>query len=176
MPFSDGKGTADDVLVGVCDVCGDVVAIPAQSTPSIREARARELVSVEAKLPAVYVDVLDLAAYAIDPQVSTDFRKVMLTWFVHRCATETSGVSSLLEAHGYARATFPERRGIARRRISMKVSPRVESDFRLLEEGTALNKTELLKSVVWRIRDEILESPRKTVIRQLKDLSTIVVR
>lgn len=176
MPFSDGKGMADDVLVGVCDGCDEVVAIPAQSTPAIRDARARELVSVEARLPAIYVDVLDLAAYAIDPQVSTDFRKVMLTWFVHRCASEASGVRSLLEAHERARATFPERRGIARRRISMKVSPRVEGDFRLLEEGTSLNTTELLKSVVWRIRDEVLESPRNTVIRRLKDLSTVVVR
>ncbi len=41
VPFSDGKGVARDILVAVCDVCDSVVAIPAQSTPAIQEARLR---------------------------------------------------------------------------------------------------------------------------------------
>jgi hypothetical protein len=41
VPFSDGKGSAKDILVAVCDVCDHVVAVPAQSTPAIREARQR---------------------------------------------------------------------------------------------------------------------------------------
>jgi hypothetical protein len=36
VPFSDGSGVAKKILVGVCDRCGRVVAIPPQSTPSIR--------------------------------------------------------------------------------------------------------------------------------------------
>ena len=39
VPFSDGNGEAKDILVSVCDACGSVVAIPAQSTPAIKEAR-----------------------------------------------------------------------------------------------------------------------------------------
>lgn len=41
VPFSDGKGFATGILVAVCNICDDVVAIPAQSTPAIREARQR---------------------------------------------------------------------------------------------------------------------------------------
>jgi len=41
VPFSDGQGQAKEILVGVCDDCDTVVAIPAQSTPSIKEARKR---------------------------------------------------------------------------------------------------------------------------------------
>jgi hypothetical protein len=39
VPFSDGVGTAKDILVAVCDLCDDVVAIPAQSVASIAEVR-----------------------------------------------------------------------------------------------------------------------------------------
>lgn len=42
VPFSDGSGSAKGLLVAVCDVCGEVVATPAQSTPAIREARQEE--------------------------------------------------------------------------------------------------------------------------------------
>ena len=39
VSFSDGVGTAKDILVAVCDLCDDVVAIPAQSVISISEIR-----------------------------------------------------------------------------------------------------------------------------------------
>lgn len=41
--FSDGNGPTNDILVAVCDVCDDVVAVPAQSTLAIRETRQRVL-------------------------------------------------------------------------------------------------------------------------------------
>lgn len=39
VAFSDGQGSAKDLLVAVCDVCDAVVATPAQSTPAILAAR-----------------------------------------------------------------------------------------------------------------------------------------
>ena len=39
VSFSDGRGIAMDILVGVCDKCEQVVAIPAQSVPAISRAR-----------------------------------------------------------------------------------------------------------------------------------------
>lgn len=41
--FSDCKGAAKAILVGVCDTCSQMVSIPAQSTPAIRDARQKEL-------------------------------------------------------------------------------------------------------------------------------------
>lgn len=43
VPFSDGKGIAKAILVGVCNTCSQVVSIPSQSTPAIRDARLNEL-------------------------------------------------------------------------------------------------------------------------------------
>ena len=38
--FSDGQGIAKNILVGVCDDCGSVVAIPAQSVKAIAQSLA----------------------------------------------------------------------------------------------------------------------------------------
>lgn len=38
VPFRDGHGKVEGILVGVCDCCGDAVLIPAQSTPAIAAA------------------------------------------------------------------------------------------------------------------------------------------
>lgn len=39
IAFDDGSGVVRDILAAVCDVCDAVVAVPAQSTPTIRRAR-----------------------------------------------------------------------------------------------------------------------------------------
>lgn len=38
VQFSDWSAIVEGILVAVCDHCNDVVAIPAQSTPLIKEA------------------------------------------------------------------------------------------------------------------------------------------
>lgn len=38
VPLSNGKGEVPDVLVGVCDVCENVVSLPQQSAPQVKEA------------------------------------------------------------------------------------------------------------------------------------------
>ena len=37
VPFDDGTGVAPGILVAVCDGCNDVIGIPAQSTPAIKD-------------------------------------------------------------------------------------------------------------------------------------------
>jgi len=49
VPFSDGKGSARDILVARCDICDQTVAIPAQSTPAIREAPRRDVKSLNTR-------------------------------------------------------------------------------------------------------------------------------
>ena len=39
VSFNDGVGIAENILVAVCDVCKDTVAIPSQSVVTIADAR-----------------------------------------------------------------------------------------------------------------------------------------
>jgi hypothetical protein len=173
VPFSDGNGEVKDILVSVCDLCDQVVAIPAQSTPAIREARLKEVKSIEAQLPAIYLDMLDLAAYTIDSASSTEFRKALVTLYVHRFASGEYPKERLMKAHRSAVARFKEQRGAARRRLSMKVTPRIAEDIKTLTEDTEMNQTEVLKSVIYQIQADVVEARKPALMRELSALSVI---
>lgn len=49
VPFDDGVGEVNGVLVSVCDVCDQVVGVPAQSIPAIKAAREAAVLSIETK-------------------------------------------------------------------------------------------------------------------------------
>jgi len=55
--------TVPDVLVAVCEVCGQVVGVPHQSTPKINEHRRHKKVDqvpIEARIPRVLDEAVDL--------------------------------------------------------------------------------------------------------------------
>lgn len=176
VPFNDAKGSAKNILVGVCNVCDSVVSIPAQSTPAIAEARKREAVSLEASLPAIYVDVLDLAVHRISPQSASDFRRPLLSYFFHQFAHKSASVRQLKRAHALSLQMFPEERGGYKRRLSLKVSSTVAEDVSWLVGATQLNTTELLKSMVYEIHQQVLESPKASRIKDLQTIATYTGR
>lgn len=55
VPFRETEGCAKQILVGVCDVCGDAVLVPAQSTPAIAEALIEAESATAPSLP-VYIE------------------------------------------------------------------------------------------------------------------------
>ena len=172
IPFSDGKGLARKILVAQCSTCQTMVAIPAQSTPAIRDARDREVVSLEASLPAIYLDVMDLAVYNISPTTASDFRRPLLSYFLHQYAHKPRSVGQLKRARLKCPDVFPEKRGDAKRRLSLKVSSVVAADLDWLLTATQLSKTDLIKSVVYEIHQSLLEKPNQAFLRDLRAIAT----
>jgi hypothetical protein len=173
VPFSDGKGEVKNILAAVCDTCDRVVAVPAQSTPAIRETRQKEVRPIEAQLPAIYLDILDLAAYMIDSASSTEFRKVLMMLYLHRFASGEYPRARLVNAHRSATERFQERRGAARRRLSMKVTPRIAEDLKTLMQQTTLSQTEVIKSVIYQIQTDVIETQKPALLKELGALSII---
>jgi hypothetical protein len=173
VPFSDGKGEVKNILSAVCDVCDQVVAVPAQSTPAIREARQKEVRPIEAQLPAIYLDVLDLAAYMVDSASSTEFRKVLMMLYLHRFASGEYPRSRLVKAHELTIERFKERRGAARRRLSMKVTPRIAEDLKALMDATTMTQTQIIKSVIYQIQCDVIESQKPALLKELVALAII---
>ncbi len=175
VPFSDRRGTAKEILAGVCDRCGKVVAIPPQSTPAIKAARDKADVSIEAMLPAVYLEALDLACYRIDPAVPQDFRKRLLMYYVHRSVGDRSAVRRIAKIMDKASAEFrkAERSTSVRRRLSMKVSPAMSHSVDRLMEATKLNKTDLFKSLVVQIEKDIVAPNRPANLAELRTLASV---
>ncbi|WP_275270410.1 hypothetical protein [Limnobacter sp. P1] len=172
VPFSDKKGFAHDILVGVCDQCDHVVSIPAQSTPAISESRRKALRSIEVRLPAIYLDMLDLAAFTVEPDSTPDFRKDLLCYYIHDLAHDPKGIQRLLSAHKLSLVSYTiDTVKIPRRRLSMKVPEKLKVELQRLESESELNTTDLLKSVVFDIQRDVLQKPKPLKIKALQYLA-----
>lgn len=183
VPFSDGHGEAKDILVGVCDTCDTIVAIPAQSTPAIKEARKQQLTSIEARLPAIYLDVLDAAMHSVTREAGVQIRKLFFSYYFRELvAQQAKSAKSLHKVHEVFAQSLSEQM-IARRlppshsmkRLSMKVNHYVADDFVVLLQATHMNRTELLKSVISQIQEDVLEEKNPTVISDLQRLTRVAM-
>lgn len=173
MSFSDGKGLAQNILVSICDSCDRVVGIPAQSTPAIREARKKETRSLEANLPAIYVDLLDLIAYTLNKDCSTDSRRSLLLFYLMQLSSTDTAVKRIKQCHKEALLEFPERRGTDRRRLSMKVSMSFDRDFRNLSTKSKLNASDILKSVVFAMKIDLIDKPKNRLLKTMRDVVSL---
>ena len=173
VPFSDDSGSVPNLLVAVCDRCGDVVAIPAQSTPSIRNARETASKPIEVNLPAPYMEVLDYATYIIDPMVTTEFRKHLLVYYIRRTASREDGPSTIGSLFKRKSVQFTTN-GVPKRRLSFKVTPRLNNDLNLIMESAGLRRTDVIKGLVIQIKNEIVEPKRPRHLAELQRLAVVI--
>ena len=171
VPFSDGSGVVRGILVGVCEACDEVISFPPQSTPSIAAARRRATLSLEANLPASYVDALDAAACRIDTQANTEFRKRLLMFYLNRYARGDEDVPELLrlaETSGGIVASGPARR------LSFKLSEQAQARLDDVLAKTGLSKTQLLKALIGKIADDIVFTAKPRRLPELIALCEVM--
>lgn len=172
VPFRDGRGKVDDVLVGACDVCGDAIIIPAQSTPAIAAARQKIENSLEVKIPAPFIDVLDAAITRIAAHPTPEFRKPLFVYYVDRFAAgkdKPADLVRLLEKHDplFWKPTAPKKR------LSMKLSEVTDGRINAIMRSANLSKTDIVKSIVLKIYQDIVlpDKPKhRATLAQIADL------
>lgn len=171
VPFDDGSGVVRDILAGSCDGCGEVVSIPAQSTPAIRRGREVAEIPLEVQLPAPALEILDAAAYRIDPQATPRFRKMLIAYYINRLAGEP-GAGDALKSRNDAVRSRP-RVKVPRRRLSLKLAPRTNDAFDRLRTVSGLPKTDLVLSVVDMIEAEIVRPRKPRILSDLKQIAAV---
>lgn len=180
VPFDDGSGTVRDILTAVCDECAQVVAVPAQSTPAIRNARDVADISLEVSIPAPEVEILDAAAYRIDPRATTRFRKSLFAYYLSKWQRETGALDHLGED---VMTWLTQRQALSKqiagikipkRRISFKLSPATNQNVHKIMDRTNLDKTKLMRGVIMMTEREILSDEPGPVIRELQEIAAIV--
>jgi metal-responsive CopG/Arc/MetJ family transcriptional regulator len=171
VPFNDGSGVVKDILALVCDVCDEVIATPAQSTPAIKAARETAVKSIEVSLPASFVEALDLAAFRIDPEATTEFRKRLLAYYIHRAA-ESGQPTERMESR-IARSGERFDADAPKRRLSFKVTPRLSSEIDKIIERSKLSKSDLIKSLVMQIDEDILQPKSPINMKELRRLAAV---
>ncbi|MBK5946494.1 hypothetical protein CCR83_08635 [Rhodobacter veldkampii DSM 11550] len=181
VPFSDGKGLAKGILAATCDDCGAVVAVPAQSTPAIAKAREQAESPLEVVLPAPEMEVLDAAAFRIDPQATSRFRKAVFTYYIGLLDEEPGLVERLKLglADWFERTTAirqqarRNRISVPTRRLSMKIAPRTEARLERVMMKSGLNKTDIFRGIVMLTKHDVLDVEIIGKSRAGKDLKVL---
>jgi hypothetical protein len=163
VPFSDGSGLVKNVLVGVCDACDSVAVVPHQSTPVIKKQIDKLRKPLEGRVPSHLVDILNLASDQLG--AATDFVPSLIKFYIHALSKNeisSSNLASLLKSD--------LAQGKATKRISLKGRYIVEEAELLKASAHIGSTTELLKSVVLKINDDILVHKRPKRIKALESL------
>ncbi|MGF9565137.1 hypothetical protein AAIH70_16615 [Neorhizobium sp. BT27B] len=174
VPFDDGIGVAKQVLVDVCDTCEAVLAIPAQSTPAIREARERAFKPLEVMLPATMVDVIDYAAFTVDPLTTQQFRKPLIAYYLLQALSTKENSERFVRRAQDFRGLRKELRDMPTKRLSMKLSERFYGNVVRAEKDYSVNKTELVGSISLMIKEDIIDPVTPVIQPELKQLAELM--
>ncbi|MFQ5690759.1 MAG: hypothetical protein ACE5HQ_10855 [Gemmatimonadota bacterium] len=148
----------ENVLVAVCEACGEMVSIPAQSTPRLKAAREEKTVVLNARMPPHLDDVLRLLADHFDAP-SWSFCPGFVRFYLHELA----------ENEGFARrvrrlAESGLAGGSATSKLSVRTSRKLASSAwkRAREQGVR-TRTDMLKGVILAGYQDVLEgrAPRR---------------
>ncbi|KZY36081.1 MULTISPECIES: hypothetical protein [unclassified Oleiphilus] len=167
VPFSDDSGSVKNILAGVCDACDSVAAIPHQSTPAIKKQLDKQRKSVEGRVPSHLVDVLNLASDSLG--ASADFIPSLIKYYIHAFYENSIAPKDLLPLLKSDLA-----KGRANKRISLKGRYVAEEIEVLKARAQIETTTELLKSIVLKIHEEILVKQKASRIKELERLVAAV--
>ena len=163
VPFSDGKGVVKNVLVGICDGCNSVVVLPHQSTPLVKKQLELRRNSLESRVPAHMVDILNLAS--VELSGGTDFVQGLMKFYIHALSNNDISPVSISK---YLASDLAS--GESQKRISIK-GRLVSEDLSRLKVLTKIDSTtDLLKGVVLKINDDVLVNKKQKTIRTLKTI------
>lgn len=168
VPFSDGLGVVKGILAATCNKCEQIVAIPQQSIPKIRESRAKALNSVEAIVPAVLIDALNIASQTIDSNFSQEFRKKAIWFFVREYAKKNENeVCKIRNEYVNSANKF----GTVSSRLSFKVSEAMLNDLKKASIIFGGNQTETIKIASFDFFKNVVECKNNRIISKLKDIA-----
>lgn len=162
-PFSDGSGIVKNVLVGVCDRCNSVVVLPHQSAPAVKRQLEVQRKTLESRVPAHMVDILNLVSDELGG--GAEFIPSMMKFYIHSLSNRDISPQDISK---YLHSDLAK--GKAQKRISLKGRHVIE-ELSHLKEITKINTTtDLIKSIVLKINDDILVNKKEKTIKQLKNI------
>lgn len=167
VPFSDGSGVVKNVLVGVCDSCDEVCLLPHQSTPMVHKQLEAQRKSLETRLPAHLLDVLNLAAAEVGG--SPEFVSCLMKYYIHKLAASPDIARTLPEKLGNPLAL-----GKADKRLSLK-GRRVIEELEVVKQAAHIaNTTDVIKCVILIINEEVLLKKAPVQLRELESIVSAV--
>ena len=167
VPLSDGSGIVKNVLAGVCDECGQVCLLPHQSAPAVRRQLEAQRRSVESRLPAHLIDILSLAVFELGG--TADFAPSLMKYYIHRLAKDPQAAAELS-----VNLKSELAQGKSDKRLSLK-GRRVSEELDLLKAASHISHTtDLIKSVIIKINEDVLVKKSPGPLQELKSIVAAV--
>jgi len=167
VPFSDGEGIVRNVLVGVCNKCNSITVLPHQSTPAIKKQLEHRRRSIESRLPAHMIDILNLVTIEIGG--STDFVPSLMKYYIHALASNKKAAGTI--SH-YLKSELAS--GKSDKRLSLKGRQIYKEVDSLKSLSHIENTTDLMKGIILKINDDVLVKRKAKQIEQLKNIMAAV--
>jgi hypothetical protein len=142
-----------DVLAAVCDECGGVAAIPAQSAPKLKEARERRKAEeLEARIPSHLDDVVHLLSDHFAAAVAS-FRPSLLRFYLREVASDADLADRVKVLAGSDLA-----QGRARARVSLRAPEGLLRDVRgRARQAGIASDADLIRGILLAAKEDVLE-------------------
>lgn len=159
-----------DVLVGVDEATGEVLTIPAQSTPKIKRAReSAKDQSITARLPRELEDVLLLVAGHFRAS-TTKFAPALIRLYLAEATRDRRLAGRLLRLAGgrLANATRPSR-------ITVRCSPQLAEGLSgLVTELEGASLSDLVRGAIVAAKEDVLDGRAGGRTDRLRAIATAV--
>lgn len=166
VPVKSG-GIVDDLLCSCCDDCDNVVSIPHQSVPRIKEFLDSKRCSVEVRLPRHLIDILVLTVDKLTGSEPDRLKDTLIRYYINLAHDEKTMIKKIKK---FSQSSFIE--GESDSRLSLKVSSIIQNQLNELCELSGLNKSQFIKGLILQINDEILQKKKKSRINELSRVLT----
>ncbi|HEX5869406.1 MAG TPA: hypothetical protein VFY65_03260 [Longimicrobium sp.] len=153
-PLEESGIEVPGVLVGVCDVCDEIVTIPHQSTYRLRDARVRRKEqSLEARVPTHLEDVIHMVADRFGAPVQ-EFRPGLLRFYLRELADDPKFAERVRTLAHSDLAQAP-----ARGRVSLRVpAPLLSRARERAREVGISTAAEMLRGILLAAKEDVLDN------------------
>ena len=171
-PFKleEANVTVKNVLLGVDVETGDVLTIPAQSTPKLkaaREAKKEKVLSV--RVPRELDDVLHLIAdyYHAEPE---QFSPAVIRYYL-TSASQNAGLTRRIGKLSKDRLASGKLEGNLRLRVDRELHDWV---YTTASSTEGINQSDLIRGVIVAVKQDVLEGRAKKRRRELEAIALAV--
>jgi hypothetical protein len=165
--FNDDSGIVKNILAAVCNHCNTVVSIPKQSTAKVRAEYNKIKTPIDVRLPAHFLDILNIATQKIDASLGDNFNKALVLYYLHALSSNRFSQNDLglLLTSDLAKAK-------ASKRFSVKLNEKSINEIKSLMASQKLkNNTEVFKSLILRINEDIVQPKKPKHLAELQNFA-----
>lgn len=165
----DSGVVVKDILVGVDEETGEVLTIPAQSTPRIKLARQvakNETFSV--RIPLELNDVLWGVSYELGAN-PTKFNAALIRFYLHE-ATDSRTMARRLKKLSTSDLAVKA----SKARLTLRSDSDLLNRVKQVEEREGVSRSDLVRGAILAMKEDVFDKPSKGRLAQLRAIAEAV--